>query len=172
VKPSYAWVLVVCVFTGCGQHRVVEDKLGPRILFERMPHKIRESMFPMTEVDTAMAISQATSKGEVVKILQALVLPGQRVEGWVCQVNLADLPDEQKGSQFALLFPERVLGLEVWIGGLNYLNANRQNFQNGDWVTVSGVFDATSKVRWTGLKSSSYLSLGEITVTQIEKLQK
>ena len=88
-----------------------------------------------------------------------------------------------------LKFPGAADGHEVWIQGTNFdpqgrrlsvPNAALQDFNRGDWVRMSGTFRNGSKVKWEYVKSPrdlppgdiTYLSLGEIIISAIERVEK
>jgi hypothetical protein len=193
------WVLLlVLLAAGCGPSGGTGQKSRSNLLFETMPGEVRHSLFPMAEIDVATEIRQITSDStEAPKNVEPYVTPGRRVQGWICQLKRAGsnrgvggAPSDVESSDFdeiVLLFPELVVGYQVWIKGSTRDPRSRQNsipndvflhIKEGDWVRVSGVFRDDSKLRWEFMKSpvglpagqSAYLSLGEITVSSLERL--
>jgi hypothetical protein len=175
---------------GGGINGAARPSSRPKRIFERMPPAIRRQRFPMSEVDVATAIWRAESKDEVPGILTPLVAPGQAIEGWLCQVNWAVLRQQGGSSkyeydgmptlyEFTFRFPEGVGDYEVWLWAHNYdfgkrtfsiPNDDLKGIRDGDWVRIGGVFRPGSKVEWEPTKSSELLSLGELVLSRIQKL--
>jgi hypothetical protein len=190
-------LLLVQLAAGCGPHRAPGPEPESKPLFEKMPAEVRQSMFPMSEIDIATEICRIRSDGtDAPEILRPYVPPGRRVEGWICQLKRA-VPKKLEASgpsdvefssfhEFALLFPEPVVGFEVWIEGNNYDPRSRCNsvpndvfvhIKEGDWIRVSGVFRDDSRIGWEYMKSPrgllpagqvAFLSLGHIAVSSLE----
>jgi hypothetical protein len=136
-------------------------------------------------------MTSVSSQQKAVNVLKPLFPPGRIIEGWICELRGTILRDKGNGArydysgvppvyEFIFKFPEPILGHDVWIWGHNYdfghgrysiPNARLQQFREGDWVRIDGVFRSRSTVEWQPAKRGPEpLSLGEITVGRIEKL--
>jgi hypothetical protein len=201
MRPFRVVLLVVWSVAGCSEPKAIDHRPAPKLLFEELPPKIREHMFPMREIDLASSLDQAEldQHKTLPASLKAYASPGSRMDGWICQVKYA-APREGEGAEsskddppgtyyFALLLPQPLAGWQVWIVGDNYDPKTHQpsipgsafqEIKGGDWVRVGGVFREDSKLEWRSVKSSEYLppgtggylSLGHITVSSLEKLTK
>jgi hypothetical protein len=79
-----------------------------------------------------------------------------------------------------LRFPDGIAGYEVLLWGHNYnfqsgefTCPNRQfdQLKDGDWVRVFGILRPGSEVDWEPTKADEYLSLGEMAISDIQRVE-
>jgi hypothetical protein len=123
------------------------------------------------------------------------VASGRAFEGWVFRINWRVVRDGTSGgspkyeNQYSglreapvevdLAFPEDLLAYYVVVWGHNVDLDTRETalppeafagLETDDWVRVSGRFRTRSTPDWEPTKASELLSLGEVVITRIEKL--
>jgi len=78
------------------------------------------------------------------------------------------------------MFPDTLAGYPILLSGCNYdfqskrfACANRcfEAINNYDWVRVSGVIRPESRIKWEWGKGDQELRLGEITISNIERVE-
>ena len=117
--------------------------------------------------------------------------PGRKIEGWSMQVGSPFQIDKGKDPKFiitqgppgyrvTLRFPETLAGYEIWLSGYNYDSRAREfacpdryfeAIKPNDWVRVSGVVRPGSGMEWEPGKPDESLSLGEMTICDIRRVE-
>lgn len=115
---------------------------------------------------------------------------GLNIEGWVVEVRWSVLRTEGGSSVFdysncppiyelALTFPEEASGISVWLWAHNYHfdtcqytipNSMLGGIKKGDWLRVSGILSPKSQAEWSPGKPLDFVSMGEMTITSIERI--
>jgi hypothetical protein len=123
--------------------------------------------------------------------IRSYVSPGLRIDGWLMRVNWSVLRDHGGSSRYSydglpplyevnLQWPQDLAGVSVWLWGHNfdfrskeytYPNRKLEPIKNGDWVRVFGVLRPASHVEWGYTKSDVLLFLGEMTISNIQKVE-
>jgi hypothetical protein len=129
----------------------------------------------------------------VSQAIRPYVSPGLKIDGWLMRVNWSTLRDQRDYSKFTkytydggppvyevpLLFPDELAGFTVRLWGWNfdfrskeYTCPNRkfESIEGGDWVRVFGVLWPESRVEWERMKSDEFLCLGEMMISDIQKV--
>jgi hypothetical protein len=124
-------------------------------------------------------------------VIRPFVPPGLRIDGWIMRINWSILRNGWGSSKYryddvppiyelALLFPEELASSPVWLWGHNFdfqskeltcPNREFQSIKDGDWVRVFGVLRPDSRVEWEATKSDDLLSLGEMFISHIQRLE-
>jgi hypothetical protein len=200
MKSIWLPTMAIMLLIGCERSEMSGGNSSSQMLFDKIPPKIRENCaVPVSEVDTATLLKRDFSREELLKALHPLFVPGREIKGWICQLKGKTLDNEARagpsGKDFpasyvcGLKFPGEADGHEVWFRGTNYdlqarrlsvPNAALQDINEGDWVRLSGSFSNESKLKWQFVKSPrdlppgdiTYLSLGEIIISAIERVEK
>jgi hypothetical protein len=120
--------------------------------------------------------------------LKPHLAPGRKIDGWLMQVHWSILREGGGSSRYSysgvppvyemsLRFPEDLAGYEISLWGHNYdfwskeftcPNPKFESIKEGDWVRVFGVLRPGSRIEWLPTKSDELLSLGEMTITDIQ----
>ena len=123
--------------------------------------------------------------------LKLHVPPGREIDGWLMRVRWSILRDRGGSSKYsytgvppvyelALRFPDDLAGYEVWLWGHNYdfrsrefkcPNGKFEAVKDGDWVRVFGILRPGSRIEWEPTKADELLSLGEMTISNIQRVE-
>ncbi len=143
------------------------------------------------ESHEALGIHPSASQKSASESLGLHIAPGRAIDGWLMRVHWSILRDRGGSSKYdytavppiyelTFCFPDKLAGYEVWLWGHNYdfrsrgftcLNRKFEAIKEGDWVKVFGVVRPGSRMEWEGTKSDDFLSLGEVTISDIERVE-
>ena len=123
--------------------------------------------------------------------LRLHALPDRKIDGWLMQVGYAFRNDEgmdpkslftqgPPGYSVSLRLPANLAGYEIWLSGYNYdpetktfacADLKLEAIKHNDWVRVSGVLRPDSGMEWKSGKPDDVLSLGEMTICDIQRVE-
>lgn len=171
-----------------------------RPLFADVPASIRSQILPGSQVSLATDVRAAEQRGgeplwrdpesSALDPLKPHVPPGRQIDGWLMRVHWSILRDQGGSSKYdywhlppiyelTLRFPEALADYGVLFWGHNYdfrskeFTCPKEKFEglkDGDWVRVFGVLRPGSRIEWETGKGGDSLSLGEITITDIQRV--
>ncbi len=119
------------------------------------------------------------------------VQQGRKVDGWLMQATgqyridggmdpMYIFEQGPPGYHVTLRFPETLAGYHILLSGYNYDSQSKEfvcadrNFEPikpNDWVRVSGVLRPGSRLKWNPSKGDDFLSLGEMTISDIQRVE-
>jgi hypothetical protein len=120
-------------------------------------------------------------------------LPGLKIDGWLMRISDSNLCAQGEHSKFVrysekgtppvyevlLAFPDELAGYSVCLWSWNFdfeskeftcPNSKLELIKRGDWVRVFGILWPESRVEWEPSKPEGFLSLGEMKISDIERI--
>lgn len=189
-KPQHSESVDVSVYSD-GNSFITPDHhpSSSRRLFAFLPDSIREQGLPASQIGFATDLRAAEVEGRealwesrwesgifprpaqkaATDCLTLHTLPGRKIDGWVMLVGGwgIDRPDDT----ISLRFPDDLAGYVVWLSGYSDGDTSLGGIKAMDWVRVSGFFRPGSRMDWKPSKPDDVFSLGEITITDIQKVE-